>query len=76
MSRLWIAIWTAGTNDDGRTMGGDPRGFANRVGRRDTDINRNPSFLRCMVERREGCAVVPVICRQIDEYRDDDGAHR
>jgi hypothetical protein len=76
MGRLWIAIWAAGPNDHGRPRSGDPGGVTNRVGGHDPDIDGNPSIFRRMSERCEGRAVVPVICRQIYQHRDDDGAHR
>jgi hypothetical protein len=76
VSRLRIAIWAAGPNDDSRPRGGDPRGITNGVSGHDPDVDRNPSVLRRMFERSEGRLVKPVLGRQIDQYRNEDGAHR
>jgi hypothetical protein len=76
MCRLGIAVWTSGSDNKGRTRGGDPGGVTNRVGGHDPDIDEDPSIVSCMSEGCEGRAVVQVICRQIYQHRDDNGAHR
>jgi hypothetical protein len=76
MGRLRIPVWAAGSNDYGRPRAGQPRGITDRVSGHDPNVDWNASILRGMSERVEGRAVKPVIGRQIDEHRDDDGPHR
>jgi hypothetical protein len=74
--RLWIAVWTAGPNDDCRSRDCDPRSVLNRIRGHYPDVQGNPSMLRRMSERGEGRTMKSVIGRQIYQHGDDDGAHR
>jgi hypothetical protein len=76
MGCIRIAVWAARPNDHCRPRVGEPGGITNLVGGNDSDIDGNPSALRRMSERSQGRAVEPVICRQIYQHRDGDGAHR
>jgi len=73
---LRIAVRAAGPDDDSRSGCGDPRSVLNLIRAHDTDIKGDPPMLRRMFERSEGRAMKPVIGRQIDQHRDDYGAHR
>jgi len=76
MDSLRVAVWAAGPDDECRSSGGDLGNVTNRVSGNDPNIDGNPPIVRGMAERLDGCAVVPVVGRQINQNIDEDGAHR
>jgi len=76
MGCLRIAVWAAWPNHDRRPRSGEPGGVTNGVGGHDPHLDGNPPMLRRVSERGEGRAVVSVICRQIYQNCDDEGAHQ
>lgn len=75
-SRVGFAVRAAGANDDGRSRSGDAAGIVNGVGGRDAHLDWDPQGVRRMSEGGESCLVIWVICRQIYQHHDGDGAHR
>jgi hypothetical protein len=76
LCRLRIAVWGAGTDDDRRSSGSDPRRVINRVSRHDPNLDGDPSLVRCVPQSGQSRAVVLMAGRQINQNRDADGAHQ